>query len=356
VHPVSTRDRESGVVLALVLVLALLLTTAVITFARRAMVDAMIVRNRDAAAQAEALARGGVRLATELLLEDTLAQSGPPSSTAIPTGETLDDLWARIGETEITTPEGGRLHLQVRDANSRLNLNALVDHADPGAVPSDEAVEFLVDFLTKVIEEIPLPPSEKLYDPRELAYNLIDFIDPNEIRVRGGPEDDYYQQQDPPYRAWNQPLLSVDQLRLVEGFDQPLVEALRPYVTVYPLVPAPDSSGINLNTAPPYVLASVYHGNEGDLHLADEDVVRRVLRARQEGRILCTDTAADGRCMRPLEAGVDDHVFPPVTLPSQSEAFLVEAEATVGEVHRTVEAVVDRSDPANPRLLFWRVR
>ena len=43
---------------------------------------------------------------------------------------------------------------------------------------------------------------------------------------------DVYQRRDPPQRAANTPLLSLDQLRVVEGFDTPLAEALRPYVTV----------------------------------------------------------------------------------------------------------------------------
>ena len=41
--------------------------------------DAMIVRNRDARARAEALARGGVQLATALLLEDKLARGRRPA-------------------------------------------------------------------------------------------------------------------------------------------------------------------------------------------------------------------------------------------------------------------------------------
>ena len=55
----STRDRRSGVVLAMVLILALVLSAAVLTFTRRAVIDRMIVRNRENLASAEALARGG---------------------------------------------------------------------------------------------------------------------------------------------------------------------------------------------------------------------------------------------------------------------------------------------------------
>ena len=72
-------DRKAGIVLAMVLILALLLSTAIITFTRRAIVDKMIATNRNATAQAEALARGGVQLAMALVLEDVLldAESDP---------------------------------------------------------------------------------------------------------------------------------------------------------------------------------------------------------------------------------------------------------------------------------------
>ena len=40
--------REGGVVLAMVLIIGLLMSTAVIAFARRATIDSLIARNRDA--------------------------------------------------------------------------------------------------------------------------------------------------------------------------------------------------------------------------------------------------------------------------------------------------------------------
>ncbi|MEE8580777.1 MAG: type II secretion system minor pseudopilin GspK [Myxococcota bacterium] len=349
-----TRDRRRGVVLALVLTLALVLSAAIITFVRRSIVDSMIVRNRDAVAQAEALARGGVRLATALVLEDLLAEAvrDAGDDTETPPGDTLQDLWARLGDEEISTADGALLRVRVEDAGALLNLNGLIDFANPENATDEETELFLADVFRKVIEEIPLPPGEKLYDPRELAENLIDFIDPNQIRIGGGAEDDYYQRQDPPYRAANRPLLGVDELRMVEGFDEPLVEALRPYVTVYPLV---GGGGINLNTAPPHVLASLYHGASGSRRLADEGIVRELLRARAAGDILCDDGASDERCRTVSSVGFEGTPYPASPLPASADVFRVTSQATVGEIHRSIEAVVDRSVPSEPRLLSWRV-
>src|SRR5207245_1094048 len=74
--------RRSGVVLVVVLFFVLLLASTVATFTRIALIDHMIVRNRDARARADALARGGIRLATALLLEDKLGESNPGKPAA----------------------------------------------------------------------------------------------------------------------------------------------------------------------------------------------------------------------------------------------------------------------------------
>ena len=39
-----------------------------------------------------------------------------------------------------------------------------------------------------------------------------------------------------------------------------------------------------------------------------------------------------------------------------ANVFTVVAEARIGDVHRSVEAVIDRRQPENTQLLSWRVR
>lgn len=350
--------RERGVILALVLVLALLLSVSIISFTRRAVVDTMIVSNRDAAARAAALARGGVRLAIPLLLQDRLAKQlqafDDPNVMPVTPGNTPDDVWNLTRDLELADPDGGRLRIEIEDAGSLLNLNAVIPYTGEDEPPDPDAEEFLVELLTKVVDEMPVDPGEKLYDPRELARNLIDWMDTDDIRVVGGGEGDYYRAQDPPYAPANGPLLSVEEIGLVEGFDVQLVEALRHYVTVYPIV---EANGINLNTAPPHVLALVYYGvSGGDKRLADADIVTRILKTRDQGQAICTGSDPALDCVTLSDVGLGEgSLFPPVSLPDESDTFRVRAVARVGEIERQVEAVVDRSDLAEPQLLFWRV-
>jgi general secretion pathway protein K len=234
-------------VLLIVLFFALLLTASITTFLKRSTVDAILSRNRDTMARTEALARGGVELAKGLLVDDSLGDTSDPTAPRL---DSHLDSWAQVANAEIEAAGGARLRLRIEDAGSRLNLNALFQFGENALLP-DRTEPFLHAFLEKMIEELPVYEQE-FYDPRELAENLIDYVDPDEARMDGGLEDDYYQRQAPPYHAANGRLLSVDELGLVEGFDAALVEVIRPYVTVHPLA---GGGGVNPNTAPPHILA-----------------------------------------------------------------------------------------------------
>lgn len=349
------RRDERGVVLVLVLVFALLLTSTVATFLRKSTFDTLIVRNRDARARADALARGGVRLAIGLVLvdrpaEDLESTGGEESDedAANPAINSVQSLWAQVSGREIPTSEDSTLRIRIEDSGSKLNINAILQRDENDELPS-QAQPLIEAMLEKVIEEMPVAPAEKIYDISELAENLIDFVDADDLRQRGGGEDDYYQAQDPPYRAPNRPLLSLDELRRVEGFDAKLVDALRPYLTVYPYA---GTGGINPNTAPPHVLALLFFDDGVDLRLAPEDTVRQILKVRQEDGILCPEDQSGEDCT-PIREIVTNAIYPPPDV--GSAVFTVVAEARVGEVARSVEAVIHRLEDGTVRLLSWRV-
>ncbi|HJO23264.1 MAG: type II secretion system minor pseudopilin GspK [bacterium] len=347
--------RRQGVVLLVVLFFALLLTVSVATFLRRATVDSMVTRNREDAAQADALARGGVRLAHGLLVQDRLLeQSGTTART-----DRFDDLWAIANDREIELG-GGTLRVSIEDAGARLNLNALLELDDQGTWSAREQSEaYLNELFEKWVDELPLAPGERaLYEPRALAGNLLDWMDSDEVRAEGGFEDDFYEIQEPPYRAANGPLLSLDELRLIEGFDGILVDHLRHYVTVYPWTPggcgyAGIGCGINLNTAAPHVLALLFYDDGVTERLATEDLVRGILRARDAESGICgIDNSPEG--CTPITDLVVNPIFPPPSF--ISEIFVIRVEARMGDVTRTVETVVDRSGVDATRVLSWQIR
>jgi len=335
-------------VLALVLVIAMLLSVSVIAFARRATIDAQIAGNRDATARAEALARSGIQVATFVILRGD--SQDETASEPLPPGDSHLSTWARLKDYRIQTEEGETLHLDVEDSGSRLNLNAVLEARAVTDAPGDETIEFLVEFFSKVIDELPLPPGDRPRDPRELAHNLVEYVDEDEERIRGGDEAEWYERQSPPYRPANEPLRTIDELGRVEGFDAALVAGLRPYITIHP---RSGGGGINLNTAPSHVLAAIYHGNQGSRRLASEDTVRRILRARADGKVLCQESASDDRCILAGEI-VDGSIFPPPRLGVETRIFTITATATAGNISRSIEAVLDMSGSPRPTILDWR--
>jgi len=260
--------------------------------------------------------------------------------------DTRHDLWARAGDIDLIEDPDIDLHLDIEDTAARINLNGFLEQ---GAVPEKGRL-YLQQLLAGVIAIMPGRPEELNYDPLELAANLVDWIDKDEVSADGAPEDQRYQRRNPPHRAPNRPLLSVDELRFVEGFDGQLVDALRQFVTVYPLV---GGSGVNLNTAPPWVLIQLQHGTEvSGTTPFDEKLVRRIVDAREEGP-LCSGTGAGADCT-PLSALLEGDEIAP--LPTErSQVFVVTARARVVDVERRIEAVIDRSAEGGPQRLSWRV-
>lgn len=338
------RRRERGFVLLVVVFFIVMLFAGVATFLRRATLDAAIVRNRDYSGRAEALARGGVRLAVVLLQQDLLEEQAQ-RSPAIDSGF---DLWARAGELDIPTEDGGTLRVQIEDAGARISLNGLAQ-ADPNQTEDEGQVQrFLVGFFEKVIEENPDLATQNAYEPEALTRNLIDYLDEDDVSQRGEREGTWYQQQDPPYLpSQSHVLFSVDELALVQGFDPALVEALRPYVTPFPFA----GGGVNPNTAPPWVLATLDVGDALNERRGDEQFVRRLLECRAE-LPLCE--AGEG-CQQVSEClGGPQTPTPPFSF--KSDVFTIVASAQYGDVRRVIEAVVSRKDPANPEFLAWSVR
>jgi type II secretory pathway component PulK len=233
-----------------------------------------------------------------------------------------------------------------------LNLNALfsVSGEAVGASASDQTELFLLEFFEKLVDELPID-EKGLYDARSLAENLIDYIDYDDTRIDGGFEDDYYQSQSPPYRAANRPLLSVEEIGLVEGFDSALVEVVRPYITVFPYV---RGRGVNPNTAPPHILSLIYYNDGVDYRLIKEDDVRRILEVREGGQVFCEAVTLDECVVISDILPNAQSIYPPLGF--YSDTFTVQSVARFANMERTVEAVIDRSEASKPVLLSWKVR
>ncbi|MAG34438.1 MAG: hypothetical protein CL908_26505 [Deltaproteobacteria bacterium] len=374
----TTQRAERGIVLAIVLITIFALITAVFTFQRRAIIGASIAQNRLHAAEADAIARGGLRVAEAIVFlirlkersESTDAggageDQGIPNMNdgLAPSGE----LWAKLADRPLSLEGERTLRLSIEDEGARLNLNALVpqtgfseddeeDDARTSLEDHDEAQTYLEEVLAYIVDGMDETDGGGPYDEKAIAENIIDYMDADDTGRNGGDEDAYYRDQDPPYRSRNGPFLSFEEIGLVRGVDPALLAEMRHYLTIHPIG---GTQGINLNRAEPWVLSLVYAGGSGDRELLREPMVRDIWSVRQGGKILCDSPDSDSmRCVTPNEVGSGDlangSIFPEVALPAEALVFRVVAEATVGNVTRTMEAVIDTRPTEGPQLLSWR--
>jgi general secretion pathway protein K len=136
--------------------------------------------------------------------------------------------------------ENGELVGQIEDQQGLFNVNNLVTDGKVNVAQ--------LEHFRRLLSILGLPTP--------LAYTLADWIDADgQPQPQGGAEDAYYLALDPPYLAANRPLIDIAELALVGGFDDGVRARLRPYITALP-----GTTAVNVNTAPPEVLAAVIDG------------------------------------------------------------------------------------------------
>ncbi len=266
------------------------------------------VGNLAAQAQARAVALAALQWTRALLAEDARAGNT----------DHLQEDWAQ--SLAPLPADGGELRGAIRDQQGLFNLNSLVRGGQ--ASEPDLAV------FRRLLEEVRLAP--------ELANAVIDWIDADtETRYPGGAEDGAYLTQDPPYRAANQPLTTVDGLYRVQGFDRAGVERLRPFVTALP-VPTP----VNVNTAPPEVLAALIDG------LSPEQA--KTLAAARVGRPFRDLDDFRQRLPRAVRP------FDDALVSVGSRYFLVAGQARYDRARVGFEALLGRGQAAWPDLIWQK--
>ena len=217
------RGQRGIAAITAILIVAVAASAASLMLAQQsAMIDqTMLVASR---AQADVYAQAGLEWARGILLQD--AKTTP--------NDTLAEGWAR--PLPGMPVERAVVAGQIVDEQGRFNLNNLVDR--------NQRSEPDVKLLRRLLALLDLPP--------DLADAVVDWIDEDDNLTSGtGAENAYYLGLARPYRAANKPMVQVDELYRVRGFDARAVAKLRPYVTALP-----ERTSINPNTAPELVIAA----------------------------------------------------------------------------------------------------
>lgn len=233
-------SRERGVVLIMVLLIVALVAGLSIKFAADYQLGMTRAEARWYGAQARAYLFSGEGAAIKFLANDD------------PNVDYRDELWGQ--QVPIMLPDSmGNLFISVDDANSRFNLNSILDplEAEKGSLEPTRykpAQRMFIRLLQALPNEqdpnMPLVPSPEA--AAAILEAVVDWADPaNGTSGGGGAENDYYLSQPDPYQAANAPFRSIEELRLVRGVTPAMMKALRPLLSA--LDPG---ERMNINTIP----------------------------------------------------------------------------------------------------------
>ena len=317
------RKNQNGMALLLVLVIITLLTSLLMELSYSTLVDQRLTETFRDSTKAYYLAKGGIAAGRMLLKADKNDY------------DSTDELW-HTGI--INYPVGqGAVSVAITDLDGKLAINELVNGNNPQTV--------VVDRFYRLFSSLEI---EHLADPAELVAALIDWLDSGSqnyqlIQTDGldipvsGAENDYYQGLANGYSCKNGPLESMDELLLVKGFSQEVVNIVAPYLTVN------GSNKININTASDKVLLSLSSQ-------LDEQAIEAILEHRQDGPI---------EKITELESLLADEAYSIVKslanqelLGTESRYYRIDSEAMVNDGRQRLVAEVDKK---NNQLLFIRV-
>ncbi len=220
--------RQGGAAVLLAMLVVAIAALAASSFMFRSQVEWRRLENLTRADQAHAVLRAAEQWGASVLLEDSLHSSV----------DHLGEVWAT--QLPPVESEGYQISGGMEDEQGRFNLNNLVSN---GQVDQAQLA-----ILVRLLQTLHLPDS--------LAVTAADWMDPDDVPLNAnGAESAYYETLSTPYRAANRPLVSVNELLRVKGFDRDILSVLRPYVTALPT-----HTPINVNTASPEVLAALVPG------------------------------------------------------------------------------------------------
>jgi general secretion pathway protein K len=286
------KHKENGSVLIITLLLVTILIALVVNFVYAVFIDASSISNWSSAQRASFIARSGQNLSTEYIKEIRQYSFTYEREAAIPVKHNFGP--------------GILLEINVEDQNSKFNINSIVY---PNGLTNEKALSSL----KKLFEYLKISS--------DLPLIIADWIDPDSEPRLSDSENS----------SKNTFLWCEDELKFIEGIDNTVFKAISPYITVY------GSNEININTAELPVLVSL----SNDM---TEDLANRIIYYRES-----TPFENKNHIVRVsgLEA-IGIQILDRITVKASS--FGITARATVNEITRIIESVVDSSI----NVQFWR--
>ena len=257
--------------------------------------------------QGRQLALAGIDFARAVLSTDARSSAA----------DSLDEDWAR--RLPPLRQDDMELAGQIEDAQGRLNLNDL--RRDDGSI--DESA---LEAYRRLLSSLGLSP--------DLADPLADWLDADDSPRAAGAEANTYLAAGLPGGAPGRPLDHLANLHRIRGYTPEVIDRLHAFVSVLPGHP-----GINLNTAPPEVLAAIQPG-------LDTGLARTLAASRQA--VPFRDVSDYRR-----RAGNDALPSPSLPVSVASRHFIVRVEVSGERTRSVAESLVQRYGDGSKTRLLW---
>lgn len=377
------------------LILAIMVISVMMLFTTDMIVSSQVglelsVSHRDNV-KAEIMAKSAQNLANFLLVGDMaldLFMASPQSPMKQTPQDTLGDMWATLNGIPIG---GGTAEMMLKTQES-FSLNKVTDNSVIDQLKlfdgeftvniSDEAGKINVNYCAQgrcseviaMLTALFNCPAEKAFledkkvNPRELAFRIKDWVD-NDTKAEQESgftdENDPYQKRTPSYKAKNAPFDSVDELKMVEGWDDDVHRVFAPYITMWPFQNSgTDKPKMNLNTTSKELLSCFFPPTKGDC----SEKSTAAFKTRD------TDKSAIGGGTKSDIGGILKETFcyePSGTegesgsnkttwFQMRSNVFHVEAIGEVGNQRRVLSSIIERRVPdkkeakGSSNFLYWR--
>ena len=225
----TPRSPQKGVALISVLLIFVVATLIAVEMTERSQLMIRRTANILANDQGQVYARGAESFA--MLMLQTLLDENPDVATM-----------ASANLPPLVVDEGV-ISGRIVDLQSRFNINSLSNVSSSNA--KDPQYDAFIRLLTAL--------GYSGVEAEEIATAIVDWIDENDQPYQlSGVEDDHYLLLDQPYRAANQEIIDLSELRLVRGMSEEMFKKITPYLSALP-----NDVLINLNTASVEVMMSL---------------------------------------------------------------------------------------------------
>ena len=258
----------------------------------------------------------------------------------------------------------GDFKIEVTDEQNKINLNYC---ANKSSVPCS-MVKTMVRSLLSCPAEKQFLENKKL-KPAEVAGRLADWVSgKREAQEESGLSDknEPYLKRESPHQAKDAPFDSLDELRMVDGWDDEMHAVFSSFLTVYPFPKDPtERPKINLSSSSREMLQCLFPDSRGEGGLK---LVKALMARDEDGTALWTagqklpDVIRDLTGYAPQSGGSTDPKLDDGTDKSKwfgktSQIYRVVATGNSGDATKSLSMVIERAipDPTKDQKVSYKI-